>query len=235
MPAGSPNILALDAAGASCSVALWSHGAVAAQRFLAMTRGQSERLVPMIGDVMAAWRSAGGGTFDDLDALAVTTGPGGFTGVRIGLATARGLALARGLPVIGVTTFDVVAAAATPGERAGRRVVAAIDSKRAAVFVQIFDSELAEAGAPAEVATADLPGAIPPGPLLLTGDAAAQVAQVLAAAGRRDVVTAAAAGPADAALLAACAARRDPATAGPAAPVYLRPPDVTPPKTRAPR
>jgi len=225
------NILAIDAAGASCSVALWSGGRVAAHRFLAMGRGQSERLVPMIGDVMAEW----GGAFDDLDAIAVTTGPGGFTGVRIGLATARGLALARGLPVIGITTFEVVAAAAAPAERAGRRVVAAIDSKRAAVFLQAFEADLVAAGPPAEVPTADLPGALPAGALLLTGDAAVQVAAVLAAAGRGDVVVAAAAGPADAALLAARAALRDPAAAGPAEPVYLRPPDVTPPKDRVPR
>jgi tRNA threonylcarbamoyladenosine biosynthesis protein TsaB len=229
MPAATPNLLArnllaIDAAGASCSVALWSQGRVAAHRFAAMGRGQSERLVPMIGDVMAEW----GGGFDDLDAIAVTTGPGGFTGVRIGLATARGLALARGLPVIGITTFEVVAAAAEPAERAGRRVVAAIDSKRAAVFLQSFDPDLVEAGPPAEVPAADLAAALPAGPLVLTGDATVQVARALAAAGRADVTVAAAAGPADAAQLAARAALRDPAAAGPAEPVYLRPPDVTP-------
>ena len=69
-------LLALDAAGASCSVALWAGGAVKVRRFSAMARGQSERLVPMIGEVMAEW----GGGFEALDALAVTTGPGGFTG-----------------------------------------------------------------------------------------------------------------------------------------------------------
>ncbi len=220
-------LLALDAAGASCSVALWSGGRVVARRFSAMARGQSERLVPMVGAVMAEW----GGAFEDLDAVAVTTGPGGFTGVRIGLATARGLALARGLPVIGITTFEVVAAAADPAERAGRQVVAAIDSKRAAVFLQVFDGDLVAAGPPAEVPAADLLSALPPGPLVLTGDAAVQVSDALAAAGRADFVVAAAAGPADAALLAARAALRDPAAAGPAEPVYLRPPDVTPPKS----
>jgi tRNA threonylcarbamoyladenosine biosynthesis protein TsaB len=165
----------------------------------------------------------------------VTTGPGGITGGRIGLATARGGALSRGLPVIGITTYQGAAAAAAPAQRAARRVVAAIDSKRAAVFLQVFDSDLVEVGPPAEVLAAELPAALPAGPLVLTGDAAVQVAQALAEAGRADVVVAAAAGPADAARLAARAALRDPAVVGPAEPVYLRPPDVTPPKVRAPR
>jgi tRNA threonylcarbamoyladenosine biosynthesis protein TsaB len=223
-------LLALDAAGASCSVALWAGGGVKVRRFSAMARGQSERLVPMIGEVMAEW----GGGFEALDALAVTTGPGGFTGVRIGLATARGLALARGLPLIGVSSFEVAAAAATAAERAGRQVVAVLDSKRNEIFAQLFDETLAAVGAPLEVALDGLAEALPAGsrdvPLVLTGDAAARAQEALQAAGRSDVLLAAAAGPADAALLAARAALRDPAAAGPVQPVYLRPPDVTPPK-----
>lgn len=233
-------LLAMDAAGASCSVALWAGGAVKVRRFSAMARGQSERLVPMIGEVMAEW----GGGFEALDALAVTTGPGGFTGVRIGLATARGLALARGLPLIGVSSFEVAAAAATAAERAGRQVVAVLDSKRNEIFAQLFDETLTEVGAPLEVALDGLAAALPAEsrdlPLVLTGDAAARALEALQAAGRDDVLLAAAAGPADAALLAARAALRDPAAAGPVQPVYLRPPDVTPPKplpgaTRGPK
>ncbi len=223
-------LLALDAAGASCSVALWAEGRVVARRFSVMARGQSERLVPMIGEVMEEW----GGGFAALDALAVTTGPGGFTGVRIGLATARGLALARGLPLIGVSSFEVVAAAATAAERAGRRVLAVLDSKRNEIFAQLFDERLTEVGTPLEVTLSGLAETLPPDsrgiPLVLTGDAAARALEALQAAGRDDVVLAAAAGPADAALLAERAALRDPSAAGPVQPVYLRPPDVTPPK-----
>ncbi len=230
--AGEITLLALDAAGGSCSVALWSGGRVAARRFSAMARGQSEQLVPMIAEVMAAW----GGGFQDLDALAVTTGPGGFTGVRIGLATARGLALARGLPLIGVSSFEVAAAAADAQERAGRQVLAVLDSKRNEVFAQLFDAELAEVGAPLEVAVAELAGALPSGPLVVTGDAAGPAVEALRGAGRAEVILAAAAGPADAALLAGRAVLRDPAAAGrtPVQPVYLRPPDVTPPKDPQP-
>lgn len=223
---GGVTLLAMDAAGASCSVALWAGGRVAARRFSAMARGQSERLVPMIAEVMADW----GGGFGDLDALAVTTGPGGFTGVRIGLATARGLALARGLPLIGVSSFEVVAAAAGVEERAGRQVLAVLESKRSEIFAQLFGEALAERGGPLEIALADLAAALPAGPLVVAGDAAAPAVEALQAAGRADVALAAAAGPADAALLAERAALRDPAAAGPVQPVYLRPPDVTPPR-----
>jgi tRNA threonylcarbamoyladenosine biosynthesis protein TsaB len=221
-------LLALDTAGSACSVALWAHGRVVAQRFDRMVRGQSESLVPMVGEVLA---EAGCG-FAELEALAVTTGPGAFTGLRIGLATARALALARRLPLIGVTSFEVAAAAATAAERAGRRVVAALDSKRDALFLQSFDAQLRELGPGAEVAGDSLASALPAGPLLLTGDAAAVLAQRLAAAGFDDLAVAEAAGPADAAVLAARAALRDLAALppGPVRPVYLRPPDVTPPK-----
>lgn len=227
--AGGITLLAMDAAGASCSVALWAEGGVRVRRFSAMARGQSEHLVPMIAEVMAAW----GGGFADLDALAVTTGPGGFTGVRIGLATARGLALARGLPLIGVSSFETAAAASSAEERAGRRVLAVLDSKRNEIFAQLFDEALNEIGAPLEVALDGLAAVLPAGPLVLTGDAGTRALEALRAAGLGGVVLAAAAGPADAALLAARAARRDPAAAGPVQPVYLRPPDVTPPRSPA--
>ena len=230
--ARSPTLLAMDAAGAACSVALWAEGRVAARRFAAMARGQSERLVPMIGEVMAEW----GGGFAELDALAVTTGPGGFTGVRIGLATARGLALARRLPLIGVTSFEVAAAAATAAERSGRLGLAVIDSKRSEVFIQLFDVGLAPRGPAREIALAALDTALPREPLVVTGDAAERTVAALAAAGRADAVAAAAAGPADAALLAERAALRDPAAASVAAvqPVYLRAPDVTLPQPARP-
>lgn len=229
-----PILLAMDAAGASCSVALWADGRVVVRRFAAMARGQSEHLVPMIGEVMAEW----GGGFPRLDAVAVTTGPGGFTGVRIGLATARGLALARGLPLIGVSSFEVAAAAATAAERAGRVTVAVLDSKRNEVFVQAFDPELAPLAPPHEIALPALAAALPPGPLVVTGDAAGPAAAALRASGREDVIAAAAAGPADAGLLAERAALHWPLPPGardPAQPIYLRAPDVTvaKPGTRA--
>ena len=100
-------LLALDTAGTACSAAVWCAGKVRARRFEVMARGQSERLVPMIEAVM----SEAGIAYGALDAVAVTLGPGGFTGVRIGLATARALALAWARPIIGVSNFEALAAA----------------------------------------------------------------------------------------------------------------------------
>ena len=95
-------ILAFDSSGACCSAALWAGGRIAARRLEPMSRGQAERLMPMILAAMAE----GGCGFADLTKIAVTVGPGSFTGIRVALAAARGLALAGGLPVMGVTTFD---------------------------------------------------------------------------------------------------------------------------------
>ena len=116
-------ILALDSATSACSAAVWADGRVMARRHAEMARGQSEALVPMVAEVMA---EVGLG-FADLDLLAVTVGPGAFTGIRIGLAAARALALAAGLPLAGVSTLEAVAAAA-PAD--GRPLLVVLDSKR---------------------------------------------------------------------------------------------------------
>src|SRR5215467_10709212 len=97
-------VLAFDCSGASCSAAVLIDDRPAAQRFAPMERGHAETLLPMIETVL---REAGL-TPAMLDLLAVTVGPGSFTGLRIGLAAGRGLALARALPAIGVPSFDAV-------------------------------------------------------------------------------------------------------------------------------
>ena len=217
-------LLALDAAGSACSVALWRDGRVVARRFEAMSRGQSEHLVPMIEAVMAE----AGQDYGALDAIAVTTGPGGFTGVRIGLATARGLGLACGRPVIGVTSFEAVAAAVPEAERRGRVLAVLLDAKRADLYAQAFDPDLVPLTEPGAVATEALDDVLPPGPLTLAGDAAGPGEDALRAAGR-DILRAGSSGTVDAAQVAALAAARPLPEPGssPPGPLYLRPPDVT--------
>lgn len=104
-------ILAVETTLARCSVALVRGEQVLAQASEPMQRGHAERLAPMAEEVMAS----AGGRFDGLGRIAVTTGPGSFTGVRVGLAFARGLALALGVPIVGLSSLEVLALAEGKG------------------------------------------------------------------------------------------------------------------------
>ena len=94
-----PLILAFDTSAAHCAAALLSGGTVLAQRTEMMSRGQAERLMPLLQDVLADANKNWG----DLDAIGVGVGPGNFTGIRIGVSAARGLALGLNIPAVGVT------------------------------------------------------------------------------------------------------------------------------------
>lgn len=225
-------VLGLDTATTGCSAALWEDGIVVARRFEEMETGQTERLNPMIAEVMAE----SGTAFPALAAVGVTLGPGAFTGLRIGLATARAISLGCRVPAIGVTTFAALARAVPASERAGRRLLVAVNGKRRDVFVQCFDSgdrPLGEAGA---LDPASLPDALPAGPLLIAGDGAPALKRAVGgAAGGQDGADArlrfsSALGPPDAAHVAAlaAAAAQGGTSAGkaPLRPVYIRPPDA---------
>jgi len=99
-----PILLAFDTSAAHCAAALLCAGKIHT-RIDEMARGQAEHLMPMLEEVLAAhglaWR--------DLDAIGVGTGPGNFTGIRISVAAARGLALGLGIPAVGVSNFDAAA------------------------------------------------------------------------------------------------------------------------------
>lgn len=222
-------ILALDTATTACSVALWSDGAVRARRFAAMERGQAEALVPMLEEV----RAEAGFDYAELDLLAVTVGPGAFTGLRIGLATARGLALAAALPCVGVTTLEAVAEGVGDDEWADANLLVVLDAKRADVYAQVFSSRLEPLGVASAVVPSGLGALVPPGRLVVAGDASGRAVEALVAAGA-DARCSAAPGVPDAVHVAAIAARRDrPGAAdAPPAPLYLRPPDATPAPAR---
>lgn len=220
-------ILALDSATAACSAALWRDGRVLARRFAAMERGQAEALLPMVRDVMA---DAGQG-YDALDHLAVTIGPGAFTGLRIGLSAARGLALAAGVPLGGVTTLEAVAEGVPASELAGRVLVVALGTKRSGLYVQAFDAARHAIADPAVLPPEALPGWAPDLRLLLAGDGAQAALAALADAGR-NVEIADAPGLPDAALVAGLAAARISAGEDLRAPepLYLTPPMATVPR-----
>lgn len=220
-------ILALDTATAACSVALLEDGRILARDWRAMHQGHAQALMPMVVAVMGAE------PYSTLDAVAVTVGPGSFTGIRVGLAAARGLGLAAGRPVLGVTTFEAIARALAPAERAGRRVLVAVETRRCDLYLQLLAPDLTPLR-PASVlpveAAADYAG---PGPLLVAGDGAARAAAGFAAGA---VIVARGPGLPDAAEVAHAAAERlrrfGPPAAPPAA-FYLRAADTTLPRARS--
>lgn len=223
------NILGFDSSGGGCSAAVLSGGRLLAHESAPMLRGQAEHLVPMIARVMAA---AGLG-FGGLDLIAVTLGPGAFTGVRIGIATAQGLALATGLPALGLGSFETVAATVPAALLEGRALLVAIESRREELYLQAFDGMRAPLGEGALVAADHWRTAAPAGPLVLAGDGAARLSPALEG---RDLVTAAGPGTADAAALARLAAERWRAglRTERLQPRYLHAPDVTLAKGPAP-
>ena len=138
-------LLALDSSAAACSVALWDDregeagSPIVAHRSKYMERGQSEALIPLVDSVMEET----GWIFSDLDRLGVTVGPGSFTGVRVGLAAARGLALAGRLPLVGVTSFEAIAFEAWAGDGDGSNMppdtlLVALSAGRSDLYIQIF-------------------------------------------------------------------------------------------------
>ena len=223
-------VLAFDSSAAACSAAIRDgEGRLLAHRFQSLARGHAERLMPMLRDVMAE----AGLAFDALDLIAVTTGPGSFTGIRVGLAAARGLALASGLPLLGITAFEAVGAAVPPAERGGAVLVVAIDSRRGDLFTQPFAIDGTALSAGAALAPEALAEALPAGELVLAGDGATRARDALAALGRAAIL-ARAGGPPDAADIArlALARWRPGMLPPPPLPLYLRAPDATIPGPR---
>ncbi len=132
-------ILSFDTAVMGCSVAVMDTVTGKSWTDTVVTeRGQAELLVPMIRSVMEQAHAG----FADIDRIAVTTGPGSFTGVRIGLATARALSLASGIPVLGFETLHVLAAQVSKTQQDGQRILALVDTKREDFYGQMFEASV---------------------------------------------------------------------------------------------
>jgi tRNA threonylcarbamoyladenosine biosynthesis protein TsaB len=224
-------LLAIESAGPSCSVALaegvppdlaliTTAECVAPQACADRLIAMAERLLEEAGRGWAA-----------LDLLAVGRGPGSFTGVRTGVAAGRGLALATGLAVLPLTSFEVLAAAAAPP--AGAQLVAAIDARRGQLYVQRFDARREPLGEPSLATPEEARDAIGRGSVHIVGSGAPLLAAALAARSGVSVEP----GTLDAAALARAAARRLARGAAPVPgfelqPLYLRAPDARPQQPR---
>ncbi|MEP9403383.1 tRNA (adenosine(37)-N6)-threonylcarbamoyltransferase complex dimerization subunit type 1 TsaB [Sphingomonas sp. VNH70] len=198
--------LVIATATAACSVALIEGERLVAREHVVVGRGHAERLVPMIGALPCGGRA---------DAILVDCGPGSFTGVRVGLAAARGLGIGWGVPVCGFSSLALLAAAAFADSDA-ERLVAVLDGGHGEVFAQAFDRALAPVGPmasyPPAAAIARFAG------LRFVGQGTARLAQADPAI----AVDAMLPDAADALLLPAAA------VALPPAPLYGRAPDAVP-------
>lgn len=225
------NILAFDTCLDACSVCVARSGedgtfTVLASAFEPMVMGHAERLIPMVGETVEA---AGLG-FEVIDRIAVTVGPGTFTGTRIGVAAVRGLALATGAGVVGTTSLAVMAEVAMA--KLGSRLewddlAVAVDARRGEVYVQLFGAGGLDVRSQPQVLSiedaARLGGA---GPILFVGSGAASVAVAAAETGRPAAAELPDLLP-DARALGAMAPAL-PLAEAPLAPLYLRAPDAKP-------
>lgn len=226
-------ILAMDTACSACSVALAVDGAVVASDRAAMARGHAEALMPMVRSVMAR----AGVAFAALDLVAVTVGPGSFTGLRTGLAAARGIGLAQNIPVVGVTTLEALAAAAARDPAASALpIVVVLETRRADLYVQRFGLSSDRGPAPESEILAVPPEAalhlVPESGALLAGDGAARLLAVAGPNMRRTIRHAEAVCLPAAADVAAIALVRA-AVPLPAVPLYIHPPAVRRPAGEA--
>jgi tRNA threonylcarbamoyl adenosine modification protein YeaZ len=202
-------ILGFDTSAAHCAAAVILGETLLSVRVEPMDKGQAERLMPLLEEVLA---DAGAG-WRDLAAIGVGTGPGNFTGVRISVAAARGLALGLGIPAIGVTGFDALALDLPFG------VATALDARRDAFW-------LSAPGVSAQIATLDtLPDGLRGRDV--TGHRASEIA--LRTGGR----AVSALFPAPVAIARLAAARYDVPQPRPA-PLYLRGADAAPPSDPPP-
>ena len=206
-------VLGLDTCLDACSVAVRDDGRVLAATSEPMKRGHQERLAVMAQATMAEAEIA----FPALDRIGVTVGPGSFTGLRVGLAFAKGLGLALDRPVVGVGVLEALALDAGDGF-----IAAVVDARRDQVYLQVFDGGralMAPDVLPVEIAAARLAELWTGGAAVLTGPGAALLAGVLP---QTALVERLAPDPLTVARLAAEAKPPFP----PPRPLYLRAPDA---------
>ena len=166
-------LLAIDCAASLCAACVYDAdaGNELGRQVLDLGKGHAEHLMAVIE---AALKASGTG-YRDLDAIAVTIGPGSFTGLRVGVSTARGLALALKIPAIGVTTLEALAAEAA-ATFPGRVVLAALDAGRGEIHAALYDIALVMTYGPVVANLAEATAMARRADAVLAGTAAPQIA-----------------------------------------------------------
>lgn len=221
-------VLAVDTALAACAACVIEAGETEplARESLPMGRGHAEALLPLVDRVA----SAVDGGFKSLDRVAVTIGPGSYTGLRIGIAAARAIGLAAGVPVVGVATLSAYLAPLMAGETRGLEtrglMGAAIDARHGQIYVQVVAPGGRTIVAPSLMGLRDTVRLMGSGPVHLTGSAAPMLASEAWTQGIEAIVVDAPIAP-EIAWVARLGIVADPAQALPK-PLYLRGPDAKP-------
>ena len=213
-------LLAVDTTANLCSACIYDSAAarVCARRAEDIGRGHAERLFPVIEETLAD----AGHSLAGLNKLAVCTGPGSFTGIRVGVAAMRGLALALDIPLIGIGVFDCMAHMS----ESDAAVLVVLDARRDEVYAQLFSAHRAAAGPPQVLPRRYALAWAHRHRAALFGSAAPVLAE-LDADDAPPLTVLGAPTTVDVEILAALAAGRDPAEAKPV-PLYLRAPDAKP-------
>jgi tRNA threonylcarbamoyl adenosine modification protein YeaZ len=216
-------ILAIDTSCGAASVAIVEGGRAGPLAMMSrpMARGHADALPLMVEEAM---RGIDGG-FPSLTRIAVATGPGSFTGIRIGLAMARAMGLALATPVVGVSTLAAFAAPLLSEPRTGI-IAATIDARHGSVYFQLFEASGRPLGPPRCDTPRECVRAIGAGPAWLAGDAAALVAGEAQRAGLPYDLDAARVAP-DIVAVARMGLAVDPSKS-PARPMYVKPPHARP-------
>ncbi|MCJ2112510.1 tRNA (adenosine(37)-N6)-threonylcarbamoyltransferase complex dimerization subunit type 1 TsaB [Methylobacterium sp. E-025] len=219
------HILAIDTALELCSACVATEAAdgsvdLLAQESMTLARGHAEALLPLVERVMARFEAG----FEGLSRVAVTVGPGSYTGLRVGLSAARAVGLAAGIPVVGVTTLSALLAPQLALNGDGL-IAAAIDARHGAVYLQAMSAGDGIVVPPTHLRLEEAADRLGAGPITLVGSGAALLAAVLRARGI--AVDVAGAGGPDIAWVASLGLVADPAQALPR-PMYLRGADAQP-------
>lgn len=197
----SPIILSFDSSAQHCTAAVVQGEEVLAYKFEEMTKGQAERLMDLLLETL----DCAGTSLEQVGVIGVGIGPGNFTGIRIAVSAARGLALGLACPAVGVTGFDALQFGQT------RACVCAIEARRGQVYVQSFDRN-AKANEPQLLEKQEIPADAVP--LVGAGGTAPKFRQAVA--------------------IARLAAQRYKTVRERPAPFYIRPADAAPAKEAAP-
>ena len=210
-------VLGFDTSAAHCAAALLCGDRLISLRHEEMAKGQAERLLPLLEQVL----TDAGTNWGNLSAIGVGVGPGNFTGLRISVSAARGLALGLRIPAVAVSSLEALAFGA------GRPALASMDARRGQVYVQRFEANLGTAAGPLLVDAESVPLQFQTPGLAVIGEHASAIAS------RLDATAAHPAHPTAEAIARLAHARYQTASERPA-PLYIRPADAAPPREATP-